>query len=143
MLKKEEYDLEPVAYCKHCYSLKIKYEDAIDGDCCMNCGSTDIGTTDINTWETLYRNRYGHPYTVKSDNPKDSIYFKMSLDKLKTLVYNDQDLHYILHKLYRGFPLGLSRADSVILLFDKLSKDNRIDDLRYLYYMKSRHQVRL
>ena len=33
----QNYDDEPVVYCSRCYSLKIKYEEAIDSDCCMEC----------------------------------------------------------------------------------------------------------
>lgn len=138
-----DYDAEPVEYCKRCYSLRIRYEEAIDACCCMDCGSTETGTTDIRTWERMYRDRYGHSFLECKDTPRESPYFKMSIDRLKTLLYNDRNLPAILHQLYHGFPKGLSRSESVILLFDKLSKDNRIDDLRYLYYMKSKNHIKV
>ena len=55
---KEEYDKEPVFYCKKCLSLAIKRLHNIL-DYCDNCGSTEIDETDIHTWEKLYVNKYG------------------------------------------------------------------------------------
>lgn len=52
--KNINYDDEPVEYCSRCYSLKIVHEDSIDADCCMECGSTDISSASIDTWEKLY-----------------------------------------------------------------------------------------
>jgi hypothetical protein len=51
-LNKEDYNNIPVAYCKHCLSLKIM---AVDGnlDYCDDCGCTDIGFVHINDWELL------------------------------------------------------------------------------------------
>ena len=58
-LLKKEYDREPVYYCKHCLSLKIMgVEGNSNSDFCDDCGSTDIGTCDIEEWENLYKNRY-------------------------------------------------------------------------------------
>lgn len=58
---KEEYNAEPVYYCSHCLSLKvIKVNDFID--CCDKCGSTDIQTTDIETWKSLYKEKYGEEF---------------------------------------------------------------------------------
>lgn len=130
----KDYDDEPVTYCPRCYSLKIKHEDITDTDCCMDCGCTEVKETDINTWERMYTRRYGHKYAEKSNDPKESIYFKMSISKLKTKLYQGNMLPYVIRKLYPRFPQGLSRFDSILLLFDKLGKDNRIDDLRYLLY---------
>lgn len=50
-----EYDDEPVFYCRSCHSLAIKFdtehEDGEwDGSYCKECGSTDIGTCDIDEW---------------------------------------------------------------------------------------------
>lgn len=58
-----DYDAIPVSYCKTCLSLKIKAmdEDIDMGilDFCDDCGSTDIGETDIHTWEKMYEQKYG------------------------------------------------------------------------------------
>lgn len=134
----KDYDEEPVTYCPKCYSLKIEHEDITNTDCCMNCGCTEVKETDITTWERMYTRRYGHKFTEKSNDPKDSMYFKMSISKLKDEVYKSKPFLYLIRKLYPKFPQGLGKADMVILLFDKLSKDNRIDDLRYLLYENNR-----
>lgn len=130
--KTSEYDAEPVRYCTRCYSLKIKYEEAIDSDCCMECGCSDIAFASIDRWEELYEKRYGKKYVKKNTDPKKSFVFTLSLDELKDKVYEDEHWRDIIRKLYPRFPGGLGRADSVILLFSNLIKDNRLDDLRFL-----------
>ena len=79
-------------------------------------------------------NRYGHKFVNRSNDPRDSIYFKMSIAKLKTKLYYSKYLQPILNTLYPNFPQGLNKSESVIMLFDQLSKDNRIDELRYMLY---------
>ena len=54
----------------------------------------------------------------------------MPSDKLKTLLYDHKDWEDICHTLYPSFPKWLGKSDSVILLFAKLYKDNRLDDLK-------------
>lgn len=137
------YDSEPVEYCSRCYSLKIKHEDAIDADYCTECGSTEISTTDIDTWEKMYERRYGSKYVERNNDPRCSIYFKMPIARLKAKVFESKQLFKILHKLYPSFPKGLSREDAVILLFDKLSKDNRMDDLRLYLYTLYGNNIRI
>lgn len=132
--KTKDYDEEPVQYCARCYSLRIMHDDTTDSDICSVCGSTDIATTTIDRWEKLYENRYGHKFVNRSNDPRDSIYFKMSIAKLKTKLYYSKYLQPILYSLYPHFPQGLSKSESVIMLFDQLSKDNRIDELRYMLY---------
>ena len=133
----KDYDSEPVEYCARCFSLKIKHEDAIDSDCCMECGSTETATTDIATWERMYEARYGHKYVKKTVDLRDTIYFKMSVGRLKMTLFKSNMLDRIVHKLYPKFPRGLCREETVILLFDKLSQDNRMDDLRYQLWLNS------
>lgn len=53
----EDYNNEPVFYCKHCLSLKIKIVGGYDF--CDDCGSTAIETTHIENWERLYEEQYG------------------------------------------------------------------------------------
>lgn len=133
--KRPNYDGEPVEYCSRCYSLKIKHEDAIDADVCAECGCTEIASTDIDTWEKLYEKRYGRKYVTCNNDPRTSIYFKLPISTLKTkLYYDNRLLAAVLHKLYPRFPRGLSREDAIIILFDYLSKDNRMDDLRMCFY---------
>lgn len=130
----KDYDEEPVTYCSRCYSLKIKHEDITDSDVCMDCGCTETLTTDIATWEKLFENRYGHKYVERGNDPRESMYFKMPISKLKSQLYKSSILPYVTKKLYSNFPQGMSKADTIILLFSKLSDDNRMDDLRYMLY---------
>ena len=62
--KINDYDSEPVIYCKHCLSLKIRILDDII-DYCDECGSTDTAQTDIHTWEKMWEDKYGKPYNNK------------------------------------------------------------------------------
>lgn len=61
-----DYNAIPVFYCKHCLSLNIKtVDESIDTeylDFCANCGSTEIGQTDIHTWEKMYEQKYGKKF---------------------------------------------------------------------------------
>lgn len=125
-----KYDSEPVCYCTRCYSLKIKYEKAIGFDCCMECGSLDIAKAPIEVWEQLYERRYGRKHVEKNEDPRKSFIFKLPIEKLKSKVYDSPVWKKIIKSLYPKFPGGLSKVDSVILFFDKLIKDNRIDDLK-------------
>lgn len=66
---KEDYNAEPVMYCKRCISLKIKDIPDISNYCyCDDCGSTDIGECNIHEWETMYESRYGHRYIKLKNN---------------------------------------------------------------------------
>ena len=131
MSKTKEYDEEPVCYCARCYSLNILHNDDIGLDWCGECGCPDILETSIEEWEKLYEGRYKHKFAVKGDI-KDSFIFKMSISDLKTELFKSDAFDKILRELYPRFPGGYSKVDSILLLFDKLSKDNRIDDLRLL-----------
>lgn len=128
----DDYDQEPVEYCARCYSLKIKYEDIIDSACCMDCGCSDTLTSSIEDWEKLYEKRYGGKYVNRVYDPKKSPIFKMSNEKLKERVYESPHWLEIIHTLYPQFPKGLGKADSILFLFEKLVKDNRMDDLKLL-----------
>ena len=62
-MEKEEYNKEPVFYCTHCLSLKIKTIPGLEGlDFCDDCGATNIQETDINTWRNMYKEKYGFDY---------------------------------------------------------------------------------
>lgn len=127
------YDEEPVVYCTKCYSLKIKYEETIDSDCCMDCGSTETAETSIHQWEELYKQRYGHKY-IEKGNPRNSLYFTMPLKKLRDLVYHCKLLPFIIKRFYPEMPKGLTKTEAINVLFNKLNKENQLDDLRYLLY---------
>ena len=63
---KQEYNEEPVFYCKNCLSLKVKTVQVDSNlDYCDECGSTDIAQTTIEEWRDIYKNRYGIDFLNK------------------------------------------------------------------------------
>lgn len=128
--KKEDYNDDPVTYCSRCYSLNIKQDDAVGFDFCGECGCTDFSTTDVFTWEKLFKNRYGHDFVEASHDFRKSPVFTMSLDRLKAMVFKDECWKELCRAMYPAFPEGISKADSVVLLFAKIIQDNRLDELR-------------
>lgn len=138
-VKHEDYDSEPVEYCARCYSLKIKYEESLDSDCCAECGSTDILESSIEEWEKKYERRYGHKYTVKEQDPKKTFIFKLSLKELKRKVYESTIWKDIIHAMYPSFPGGLSKADSIILFFDTIIRQNKLNELKLLLFKKFKY----
>lgn len=59
-LSQEEYNKEPVYYCSHCLSLKIRDVNGVEF--CDDCNSTDIETSSISDWEEKYDKQYGHKF---------------------------------------------------------------------------------
>ena len=55
-----DYNDEPVHYCKNCLSLRVKIVGGFDF--CDECGSTNIETTHIDNWDKLYQERYGESF---------------------------------------------------------------------------------
>lgn len=127
-----EYDKEPVFYCSNCYSLKIKHDDSINSDYCEKCGGTEIQSASIYAWEKMYESRFGHKYVARNNDPRRTQIFQLSVEELKKKVYEHPLLDEIIKTLYPKFPGGLTTEERVIVLFDKLFNDNRIDDLKYL-----------
>lgn len=125
-----DYNKEPVIYCSQCYSLGIIHEEAIGEDCCKECGCSDFKTTQIDSWIKLYEQRYGHKYIETNHDIRKSPIFMMSVEKLQIKVYEDSSWKDICKTMYPAFPDGLSKADSVILLFAKLMQDSRLDELK-------------
>lgn len=59
----DEYNQEPVYYCKHCLSLRIMGVASLDNaEYCDECGSTNIEQTSIEEWEKLYKEKHGMTY---------------------------------------------------------------------------------
>lgn len=137
---KEDYDNEPVVYCAKCYSLNIQHEDGVEIDCCGNCGCTDIEETSIWNWEAMYKHRYGKRFIDGTKNPRLSMFYNVSIDELKKIVFKHERFKYILKRMYPRFPGGLTREESVIVLFDQLGKENRLDELRNLLFRMVRSE---
>lgn len=126
----EDYNSEPVKYCSQCYSLKILYEESIDFEYCATCGCSDILETSIEEWEKLYSERYGHKYVVKNPNQKLTFLSKCTEKELMRLLVHNDSWREIVYRLYPDFYRGYSRVDTLMLLFDRVRKDGRFDDLR-------------
>jgi hypothetical protein len=63
---KKTYDEDPVFYCKRCLSLNIRRMPCVDNqDYCGECGTTDIGSADIEEWKEMYKKKYGHDFVQK------------------------------------------------------------------------------
>lgn len=137
--KSKRYDdEEPWTFCPKCYSIKFRFEDSLGTDCCEECGCTDLRTSTFEEWDKLYRNRYGRPYLEDTGLVKKSPVFLLSVKELKTKLFKHPRCREICKELYPSFPGGLSREDSVLLLFSKLCNDNRLDALRMNLYNRTK-----
>ena len=127
-----DYEDEPVKYCPRCLSLKIKYEEIRDTEYCGDCGCTDIEEAPIDVWERKYKAKYGHSFVEKGNDPKKSPIFQMTRIELRKKVYDSPKWKNIIEAMYPSFPGGLSKIDSILLFFDKLIRENKLDDLKLL-----------
>ena len=51
---KDNYNDDPVYYCRRCLSLNIKEMPFVKGGgYCADCNNADIGTTSIEEWEEM------------------------------------------------------------------------------------------
>lgn len=135
-----DYNEEPVKYCARCYSLKIKYEESIGSEYCGECGCSDIVESSIYDWEKLFERRYHHKFVSDTLNIVNSPIFKAGWRELQQLVFKIPYWRKIVYKLYSDFPGGLGKEDSILLLFNKLIKDNRLDDLRHIL-VKNKNKI--
>lgn len=65
--QKVDYNEEDVYYCKHCLSLKIRDAGLPDLLYCDDCSCTDILTTNIMTWEELYKKKHGFRFLDRNN----------------------------------------------------------------------------
>jgi hypothetical protein len=129
-----DYDDSPWLYCASCLSPKIKHEEIIDSDCCGDCGCTNILETSFEEWEKKYEKKYGRKYAEKSNDIRKSPVFKMTFSELMKKVSNSSKWESIIQGIYGCLPKGCSKSDSIVIFFDKLIKDNKLDSLRILLY---------
>lgn len=66
--KHNAYNDEPVYYCSHCLSLRVRDAGLPDLLYCDECGSSDILSTKIEVWESLYKEKYGVRYLDRKYN---------------------------------------------------------------------------
>ena len=60
--QKPDYNSEPVYYCKHCLSLKIRDAGLPELLYCDECGSANIETASIEEWENLFKAKHGFKF---------------------------------------------------------------------------------
>lgn len=55
------YNDIPVYYCASCLSLQIQIlgNEEDNDSVCLHCNRTDIKTTDIFTWRSMWKEKYG------------------------------------------------------------------------------------
>lgn len=129
----EDYNSEPVWYCANCYSLRIKHNDWLDEDYCDECGCSNLLTASIEEWENLYRGRYGKDHIKKIADPKKARLAKMSVTELKDLLWKTERWYSVICSLYKKFP-RYNRVDTILLFFDKVIKEGRVEELREALY---------
>lgn len=65
------YNEDPVFYCKDCLSLKIHSIPQLDNsDYCETCGSNNVGQCSIEEWEQLFESKYGYKYLEENGRDK-------------------------------------------------------------------------
>lgn len=75
IVKQQEFNNDPVSYCKTCLSIQIKtvefpkgtHGEDRDVDYCVPCGNTEIETAHISEWEDLYEEKYGERFLTKGN----------------------------------------------------------------------------
>ena len=127
-----DYDSEPVRYCARCYSLKVKYDEEMESEYCDDCGSSDILELPFEAWEKKYEQRYGHKFAVKTEDPKKTFIFNLSVEDLKKKVCNSDKWKEIIKSMYPSFQGGLTKAEAIILFFHTIIKENKLTDLKFL-----------
>ena len=67
--KKQDYNNVPIAYCKTCLKIQIKYvtfkrdeNNKANVSYCVDCSNSDIGEAHVEEWEELYQERYGEKF---------------------------------------------------------------------------------
>lgn len=130
--KVTDYEDDPVKYCPRCLSLKIKYEEFRDLEYCGDCGCTDILETSFEDWEKKYERRYGHKFVEKSNDPRKSYIFNLSIKELKQKMYDSDNWKSVVKSMYPRFPDGYSKIDTILIFFDQIIKDNKLDDFKIL-----------
>lgn len=59
---KQDYNSEPVYYCKHCLSLKVRDAGLPELLYCDECGSANILTASIEEWEQMFKEKHGFKF---------------------------------------------------------------------------------
>ena len=127
-----DYDDDPIKYCPRCLSIKVKYEESQDTEYCGDCGCTDIVECSFEEWEKKYERRYGHKFVEKSNDPRKSYIFNLTVEELKQKMYDSDNWKAAIVGMNHKFPGGYSKIDTILLFFDWLIKENKLDDFKIL-----------
>lgn len=125
-----ELDPEPVKYCVKCLSLKVSYEEISDTEYCGDCGCVDIAECPFDEWERKYEARYGHKLVEKGTDPRKHPIYQMSLSELKKKIYNSPNWREALGCIYHKIPMGYSKLDCILLVFDRIIRENKVDEFK-------------
>jgi ribosomal protein L37AE/L43A len=63
---KEEFNKIPIHFCENCLSIKI-LRISPNINLCLDCNSTDIGSTDFRCWEIAYELEYNVKFIDKKN----------------------------------------------------------------------------
>lgn len=124
------YDSEPVKFCTKCLSLKVLYEDIRDIEYCGECGCTDVEEAPLDVWEQKYEKKYGHKFVEKGTNPRNSYIFNLTNNEIKQRLFASENWRKAIETIYPYFPRGYSKIDTILLFWDKILKDNKLDDFK-------------
>lgn len=108
----------------------------------MNCGCSEIVESNIEEWEKLYKSRYGHSYVKRDGNPYKRHIYRMTVQELKTELYERDNYREIMESIYPSFPKHFSRIDAVLLFFDKIIKEGELNKLRDILIEKHKDNGR-
>jgi len=101
-----------------------------DSDYCMKCGCSEVAEASIGEWEELYKARYGRRYVERTGDPYRKHIYQMTVQELKTELYDRANYREVIETLYPGFPRHFSRIDAILLFFDKIIKEGELNKLR-------------
>lgn len=137
------YDLEPVRYCSRCYSLRVGYVgDAGGTDYCMDCGSTDISEARIGEWERLYKERYGHDYLERKQDPMRARIYGMAWKDLRQEFYSSPCWMEIVKAMYPKFPKYKCKEDAMLAFINRIEEDGKVDEFKERMYIHCKEQGR-
>ena len=77
-VKMQDFNNEPICYCKTCLSIQIKTVKFPEGpngekrdvDYCLACSNTELAEAHITEWEDMYEERYGERFLDKKSKDK-------------------------------------------------------------------------
>jgi hypothetical protein len=126
----EEYNSDPVYFCENCYSLYIKHDDFLDADYCAKCGCSNIVCTDIKDWEKLYENRYKRKLVTRAGDPNVIKVYGMTWKEIKQFICDSPKWESIVCRMYPHLRNRYGRADTLMMFFDLVTRQNRINELK-------------